>query len=153
MPSVEASGSGLVQVASGAGLETWQRAQPPGTLRLHWSTRGAVRMHVVGRGAAEFARPIIHRYEEALRVSGSVVILFDLAGMHNYDTQLRQALTDWCLAHRNAISAMHLHTESTVVLMGARVASLLLRGLMQIHPARETFDAAVRSSGLTQISP
>ncbi|MGC4092964.1 MAG: hypothetical protein QM756_34775 [Polyangiaceae bacterium] len=153
MPSVEARGGELLQIAAGAGFETWQRTHPSGTLRLDWSARGAVRMHVVGRGAAEFAKLVIHRYEEALRVVGSVTIVFDLAGMHNYDTQLRQALTDWCLAHRDAISAMHLHTESTVVLMGARVASLLLRGLMQIHPEREVFDAAVRDLGLKRVSP
>src|SRR5262245_40433532 len=108
MPSVESSGGGLVQLSSGTGFETWQRTHPQGTLRLHWTPRGAVRMHVAGRGAAEFAKHIIQRYEQAVREAGSVLILFDLAKMHNYDTRLRQSLTDWCLAHRSAISAMHL---------------------------------------------
>ena len=106
-------------------------------------------MHVVGRGATAFAQLIIERYRLAAREAGSVVILFDLAKMPNYDTELRQQLTDWCLANRATIASMHLYAESSVVLMGARVASLLLRGLLQIHTHRDAFDSVVRANGLT----
>lgn len=146
-----ASLDGIVELESGAGFETWQRERPPATLRVHWSATGAVRMHVSGRGAGQFAQPVIRRWEAALREIGRVSILFDLSAMPNYDTSLRQALTDWCLAHRAQISAMHLHTESAVVLMGARVASLLLGGMIEIHATRESFEAVVRQSGLGPI--
>lgn len=148
MASTQTSTGGVVKVASGAGFSTWQRERPLGTLRLTWSARGAVRMHVAGRGAGDFAPLIIERYQVAVRDTGSVLILFDLAKMQNYDTDLRQRLTDWCLTNRSSIAGMHLHTESNVVLMGARVASLLLRGLMEIHSQRDSFDTVVRGAGL-----
>lgn len=141
----------LIEVASGAGFETWRRQKPSGTLRLHWSPCGAVRMHVEGCGAGAFARLIIDRYDHAVRENGAVLILYDLAKMQNYDTQLRQELTDWCLRHRQSISAMHLHAESSVVVMGATVANLLLRGMMKIHSQRESFEAVVREAGLAPI--
>jgi hypothetical protein len=144
--------SSIVQVDSGVGFETWQRERPLGTLNVHWSERGAVRMHVVGRGAGDFARPVIRRYEAAVRDAGRVLILFDLSRMHNYDTALRQDLTDWCLPRRSLVSAIHLHTESAVVTMGARVASLLLGGMIEIHAKRDTFDAIVRQAGLSAVA-
>lgn len=148
MASTETASSSLVQLASGASSEAWEREHPRGKLRLHWSTSGAVRMHVVGRGASEFAPLMIKRCEAAVRECGSVLILFDLPKMQSYDTELRQWLIEWSLANRRAISAMHFYAESSVVLMGARVAGLMLRGLLEIHTHRDAFDRVVRDSGL-----
>jgi hypothetical protein len=108
-------------------------------------------MHVEACGAGAFARLIIDRYEHAVREAGSVLILFDLENMQNYDTALRQELTDWCLEHRECISGMHLYARSKIVVMGARVASLLLGGSMQIHSEREDFDTIVRETGLAPV--
>jgi hypothetical protein len=141
----------LVEVASGAGFATWRRERPAGTLKLHWSAQGAVRMHVDGCGAGAFAPLIIERYERAVRETGKVLILFDLEKMQNYDTELRATLTDWCLRHRKSISAMHLYARSKVVMMGARVANLVLGGLMQIHGERTSFDPVVREGGLAPV--
>src|SRR4051812_4798786 len=96
-----------------------------GSLRLTWSRR-AVLLQVNGQGHGEFAKPIIAKWDMALRQSGRVVILCDFWDMPTYDSKLRIDLTNWCIQHRSTIDAIHLAAKSKVVQMGATIANIAL---------------------------
>jgi len=68
---------------------------------------------------------------------------YDLWDMSAYDSALRVELTNWHLAHRDTLKALHAVARSRIVRMGVTVANLAL-GKITSHDNRSTFEAALR---------
>ena len=136
------------EIASGPAFETWQGS---GTMHLHWTRQGVVRIAVSGHGHAEFAAPVVRRWEGAIRSGGRMTLLVDFGEMPAYDSKLRVELQAWGVKHRAQVESIHMLSRSKLVSMGAAVTNLALGGMITMYDVQGAFDAVAKSLGLPPI--
>ncbi len=141
------SNSSLVvrETEKGATFEVWQGS---GTMRLDWTRQGAMRIIVEGHGHAEYAPPVLRRFETILRTTPRITILADFWEMPGYDSGLRVELSAWGAKHRSSFD-LHVISRSKLVTMGVAVASLAMGGISS-HTQRSSFDAEAKRLGFVQ---
>lgn len=141
MPSVPPT---VREVESGPDYVLWKGH---GVMRLEWNRQGGLRMIVVGHGHAEYAEPILRRYDAGVRGPGKLVLLVDWWDMTAYDTPFRVEQTNWGIAHRGKFD-LHILQRSKLVAMGVTVASLALP-MMKTYTRRPDFDRLVQAHGFS----
>ena len=69
---------------------------------------------------------------------------WDLGKLSKYHSEVRICATRLLLAQRHKVLSLHTFTRSKLVSMGVAVANLALGGIVQIHPDKESYEAALR---------
>jgi hypothetical protein len=136
------------EIASGPGFEVWQGT---GTMHIHWTRQGVVRIAVNGHGHAEFAPAVIRRWDGAVRAAGKMTLLVDFWEMPGYDSGLRVALQGWGVKNRAQVESIHFLSRSKLVSMGAAVTNLALGGMIVMYDKQPPFEAEAKKLGLPPV--
>ncbi len=90
---------------------------------------------------------VVRELDRHAQSPGGVDLFVDAAGMTGYDSEARLAMTEWVLANRPSIGAMHVLVLSKLGTMGAAVANLALGGLMRVYSNPTAFQRALELAG------
>lgn len=134
------------EIEKGPSFEVWQG--PSGAMRNDWVRGGIMRGILRGHGHAEFAAPLVRRWDALLKSDGKVTIFGDFWEMTTYDSGFRVETSGWLVKHRNDLAAVHVVTQSKLVSMGIAVVNLALGGIYTVHTSYADFERAARRYGL-----
>lgn len=127
-----------------APLGSWN--EPRGRLRLWVPVSGLYVTECTGHMSVEFAKQIVAHGQQEFERMGHLNIFHDWEKLETYDAAARPTLTDWGLALRRSQVQVNLLVRSKLVRMGVSVASIALGGMLQAHPDRAAFEAALQQA-------
>lgn len=110
----------------------------------------------VGFGEADFATPILQKFDAIAKGHQRVEVFLEMGRMVNYHSELRVRLTTHVSSRRSEIASAHVYTCSRMVAMGVSVADLALGQIITVHPTlerfREALDNAARNTRTPKLS-
>lgn len=140
------SESTAVQIVKSAPFfETWKG--PVGSMRLEWTTKGAVLLMVREHGHAGYVPAILKRWNDALSMAPKIVVLIDFWDMTNYDASFFGQTQAWGARRRSQLEKVYLLTRSKLVGIGASAANVALGGMIDLPKSKEEFDRSAALHG------
>jgi hypothetical protein len=91
----------------------------------------------LGAAARDFFTPIFAR-------PGRLHIFGDFEGVTDYETEMREAMTDFTRAYRESIAGLHYLVANKIVVMGVAIFGLQVTGTpVYSYSNRESFQNAI----------